>query len=85
MSRTREWVAPVVATIAFAASLVVFTVALVYYYGQAVEWSENDLRSRAEMAAAALAEPLRTLDYRAKNTTARASRPTRPASATSAR
>ena len=70
MSRTREWVAPVVATIAFAASLVVFTVALVYYYGQAVEWSENDLRSRAEMAAAALAEPLRTLDYRAINAVA---------------
>ena len=67
MSRTREWVAPVVATVAFAVALVVFTVALVYYYGQAVEWSENDLRSRAEMTAAALAEPLRTLDYRAIN------------------
>ena len=60
-------IAPVVAAITFAAALIVFTVALVYYYGQVLEWTENDLRSRAEMTAAALAEPLRTLDYRAIN------------------
>ncbi len=65
MSRSRVWIAPTVAAVAFLAALAVFVVALVYYYGQAVEWSENDLKSRAEMTAAALAEPLRTLDYKA--------------------
>lgn len=59
------WIAPTVAAVAFLAALVVFVVALVYYYGQAVEWSKNDLKSRAEMTAAALSEPLRTLDYKA--------------------
>ena len=65
MSRGRGCIAPTIATVAFIAALVVFVVALVSYYGQVVEWSKNDLRSRAEMTAAALAEPLRTLDYRA--------------------
>ena len=65
MSRSRVWIAPTVAAVAFLAALAVFVVALVYYYGQAVEWSKNDLKSRAEMTAAALAEPLRTLDYKA--------------------
>ena len=59
------WIAPTVAAVAFLAALVVFVVALVHYYGQAVEWSKNDLKSRAEMTAAALSEPLRTLDYKA--------------------
>jgi len=63
--RQRVWIAPTVAAVAFLAALAVFVVALVYYYGQAVEWSKNDLKSRAEMTAAALAEPLRTLDYKA--------------------
>ena len=65
MSRTRVWIAPALATAAFVAALVVFVVALFSYYKWMVEWSSNDLRSRAEMTAAALTEPLRTLDYKA--------------------
>ena len=63
--RARVWIAPTVAALAFVAALAVFVVALVYYNRWIVEWSGNDLRSRAEMTAAALAEPLRTLDYKA--------------------
>ena len=65
MSRGRVWIAPTIASVAFVAALAVFVVALVYYYGQVVEWSENDLKSRAEMTAVALSEPLHTLDYKA--------------------
>ncbi len=64
MSRSRVWIAPALATAAFVAALVVFVVALSSYYKWMVEWSSGDLRSRAEMTAAALAEPLRTLDYK---------------------
>lgn len=64
MSRSRVWIAPALATAAFVAALVVFVVALSSYYKWMVEWSSGDLRSRAEMTAAALSEPLRTLDYK---------------------
>lgn len=64
MSRSRVWIAPALATAAFVAALVVFVVALSSYYKWMVEWSRGDLRSRAEMTAAALSEPLRTLDYK---------------------
>ena len=65
MSRGRFWIAPTIASVAFVAALAVFVVALADYHGWIVEWSGNDLKSRAEMTAAALAEPLRTLDYKA--------------------
>jgi len=63
--RQRVWIAPTVAAVAFLVALAVFVVALAYYNRWIVEWSGNDLKSRAEMTAAALAEPLRTLDYKA--------------------
>ena len=71
MSRGRVWIAPTVAAVAFLAALAVFVVALLFYNRWIVEWSQNDLRSRAEMTAAALAEPLRTLDYKALDAMAR--------------
>ena len=64
MSRNREWIAPAAATFVFAAALAVFVAALCQYYKRALEWSGNDLASRAEMAAAVLSEPLRTLDFK---------------------
>ena len=63
--KRKVWIAPAIAFVAFVAALAVFVVALAYYYRWLVEWSGNDLRSRAEMTAAALSEPLRTLDYKA--------------------
>ena len=70
MSRGREWIAPSVATVAFLAALAVFVVALASYFRRVVEWSENDLRSRARLTASALAEPIRTLDFKAIDATA---------------
>ena len=70
MSRNREWIAPTVATVAFLAAMVVFVASLVLYFKRVLEWSQSDLRSRAEMAAAVLEEPLRTLDFKAIDATA---------------
>ena len=70
MSRNREWIAPTVASLVFVAAIVIFPVALWQAYMRVVEWSGNDLRSRAEMAAAVLSEPLRTLDFRSIESTA---------------
>ena len=70
MSRTREWIAPAIASAAFFAALAVFIAALLFYHRWIVEWSGNDLMSRAEMIAAALHEPLRTLDFKAIDATA---------------
>ena len=70
MSRNREWIAPAAAAVAFALALATFVAALWRYFGQVREWSAEDLKSRAEMAAAVLAEPLRTLDFRAIDATA---------------
>ena len=70
MSRNREWIAPTVAALVFVAAIVIFPVALWQAYMRVVEWSGNDLRSRAEMAAAVLSEPLRTLDFRRIESTA---------------
>ena len=69
-NRNREWVAPAVASVAFVAALAAFAVALVRYFGWAVEWSRADLQSRAAMTAAALAEPIRTLDFKSIDETA---------------
>ena len=70
MYRVRVWLAPTVAAVAFALALGVFVAALWHYFRRVNEWSADDLRSRAEMTAAALAEPLRTLDFRAIDATA---------------
>ena len=70
MSRNREWVAPTVATVAFLAALAAFVFALLRYFDWVVSWSQADLRSRAEMAASVLAEPVRTLDFKAIDATA---------------
>ena len=70
MYRVRVWLAPSVAAVAFALALAVFVAALWHYFRRVNEWSADDLRSRAEMTAAALAEPLRTLDFRAIDATA---------------
>ena len=56
--------------IAFALALGVFVAALWHYFRRVHEWSADDLESRAEMMAFALAEPLRTLDFRAIDATA---------------
>ena len=70
MSRNREWVAPTIASVAFLAALAAFVLALFRYFDWVVSWSEADLQSRAEMTAAALAEPIRTLDFKAIDATA---------------
>ena len=70
MYRVRLWLAPTVAAAAFALALGVFVAALWHYFRRVNEWSADDLRSRAEMTAAALVEPLRTLDFRAIDATA---------------
>ena len=59
-----------VAALVFVAAIVIFSVSLWQAYARVVEWSGNDLRSRAEMAAAVLSEPLRTLDFRKIESTA---------------
>ena len=70
MFRTREWIAPAVAAVAFLAALAAFVVVLSRYLDSVMEWSRAELQSRAELTAAALAEPLRTLDFKAINATA---------------
>ena len=70
MSRNREWIAPFVASTAFVAALLAFAFALARYFKSVQEWSQTDLESRARLAASALAEPLRTLDFKAIDATA---------------
>ena len=70
MSRNRVWIAPTVAALVFVAAIVIFSAALWQAYMRVVEWSGSDLRSRAEMVAAVLSEPLRTLDFRRIESTA---------------
>ena len=70
MFRTREWIAPAVATVAFLVALAAFVVVLSRYRDSVMEWSRAELQSRAELTAVALAEPLRTLDFKAINATA---------------
>ena len=70
MFRTREWIAPAVATVAFLVALAAFVVVLSRYRDSVMEWSGAELQSRAELTAVALAEPLRTLDFKAINSTA---------------
>ena len=70
MSRVRVWLAPTVAAAVFALALCVFVAALSNYFKRVQKWSADDLGSRAELTAAVLSEPLRTLDFRAIDATA---------------
>lgn len=60
-----SWVGPLLAALAFLAVLAAFVWQLFAYQRNVQAWSEQDLQSRAELAALVLAEPLRTLDFRA--------------------
>lgn len=60
-----EWLPVVLAAVAFVACFAVFVWQLFVYQRNVRRWSENDLKSRAELAASTLAEPLRTLDFKA--------------------
>lgn len=70
MFRNREWIAPAVACVAFLAAFLAFLFVLVRYFGSVREWSKADLDSRARLAASALGEPLRTLDFKTIEATA---------------
>ena len=59
------WGGPVLAAVAFAAVFAAFVWQLVVYQRNVRAWSEQDLQSRADLAAIVLAEPLRTLDFKA--------------------
>lgn len=60
-----SWIGPVCAAVAFAAVLAAFVWQLVVYQRNVRAWAEQDLQSRADLAAIVLAEPLRTLDFKA--------------------
>ena len=65
MLRNRDWIAPTVAMAAFLAAILAFVLVLCRYLGSVREWSQGELDSRARLTAFALAEPLKTLDFRA--------------------
>lgn len=58
-------VGPLLAALAFLAVLAAFLWQLVVYQRNVQSWSEQELQSRADLAAIVLAEPLRTLDFKA--------------------
>ena len=64
-SRVGPYVSPALAALAFAVFVAVFVWELVSYQRAVVGWANRDLQSRAELAAANLAEPIRTQDFRA--------------------
>ena len=59
------WAGPVLAAAAFAAVFAAFVWQLSVYWRNVRTWAEQDLQSRADLAAIVLAEPLRTLDFKA--------------------
>ena len=63
--RGLEWLPTVLAALAFVGFVVAFGYELVSYQEKAVEWAKGDINSRAHLAAAHLAEPLRTQDFAA--------------------
>ena len=65
VSRKSEWLPAVLAAMAFAGCFAAFVWQLFVYQKDVRVWSEADLKSRAELAASTLAEPLRTLDFKA--------------------
>ena len=60
-----EWLPAVLAAVAFAGFVVGFGYELVSYQEKVVAWAQGDINSRAHLAAAHLAEPLRTQDFAA--------------------
>ena len=60
-----EWLPAVLAAVAFVGCFAAFVWQLIVYQRSVSQWSEADLKSRAELAASTLAEPLRTLDFKA--------------------
>ena len=64
-TRRFEWLPAVLAAVAFVGCFAAFVWQLIVYQRNVSRWSEADLKSRAELAAATLAEPLRTLDFKA--------------------
>ena len=64
-ARLFEWLPAVLAAVAFVACFAAFVWQLFAYQRNVRRWSEADLKSRAELAASTLAEPIRTLDFKA--------------------
>ena len=64
-SQKFEWLPAALAAVAFAGCFAAFVWQLIVYQRNVSRWSEADLESRAELAASTLAEPLRTLDFKA--------------------
>lgn len=60
-----SYLPPVLASVAFAGFAAVFAAKIYLFQSSVVEWARRDLRSRAELAAANLREPLETDDFRA--------------------
>ena len=65
VSRRFEWLPVVLAAVAFVGCFAAFIWQLFIYQKDVRAWSEADLKSRAELTASTLAEPLRTLDFKA--------------------
>lgn len=59
------WTGPLLAAVAFVAVFAAFVWQLFVYQRNVRAWAEQDLQSRADLAAIVLAEPLRTLDFKA--------------------
>ena len=64
-ARGLEWLPAVLAAVAFVGFVVGFGYELVSYQEKVVAWAQGDINSRAHLAAAHLAEPLRTQDFAA--------------------
>ena len=60
-----EWLPAGLAAVAFVGCFAAFIWQFIAYQKDVKAWSEADLKSRAELAASTLAEPLRTLDFKA--------------------
>ena len=58
------WLPAALAAVAFVGFAVVFVLEIFSYQRAVIEWANRDLQSRADLAAANLAEPLRTQDFR---------------------
>lgn len=60
-----SWTGPLLAAMAFIVVLAAFAWQLFVYQRNVWAWSRQNLQSRADLAAIVLAEPLRTLDFKA--------------------
>lgn len=64
MKKGAEWLPAALAAVAFTAFLVAFVCQMFVYWRSVVDWANRDLKSRTDLAAAILAEPLVTQDFR---------------------